>query len=147
MSALVQKRRFRAEINFRSLSNLMDSVNQGLLEEGHTGLLLDEDMHATAFAPPSSLSSFLTPGAQRDVLARRALHGALAVEAGVLAAVDVGVGSSAMPSSSRAVMQSDACGVLSLPAPLSQADGRRAAFDLALAAIVRRRFSCILLCW
>ena len=57
MSALVQKRRFRAEINFRSLSNLMDSVNQGLLEEGHTGLLLDEDMHATAFAPPSSLSS------------------------------------------------------------------------------------------
>ena len=55
-------RRFRPEINVRAPASLLNTVTQGMLEDGHAGVLLDEGMHSFAFACPPGLSSFWIPG-------------------------------------------------------------------------------------
>jgi hypothetical protein len=132
-------RRFRPGINTRAPNALLNAVTQGVLSDGHAGALLDEDTHAFAFSPRPSLSTFLIPGYDRDVLCRRAAFSGLAMDVGALAAHGHApdVEGNQWSRGNRAAVAGFAMAALQPPAPLSNVEGLKSVFDLALAEVVR----------
>ena len=107
-------------------------------------MLLDESMHHFAFAcrplrPSMALASYAIPGPDRDVLCRRAAFAALAMDAGALATVQhvADEHGERLAKANQACVNGFAMGVLQYPAPLSNVDGLKSVFDLAMAEIVR----------
>jgi hypothetical protein len=133
-------RRFRPEINVRAPNALINSVTQGVLEEGHAGVLLDESMQSFAFAARPTLSSFVIPSGERDVLCRRAAYSTMAMDVGVLAAepMPACAHSERMSRGNRGCGAAFTAAALQFPAPLSNVEGLKSVFELALAEIVRR---------
>ena len=138
---MASPKRFRPEINVRAASALVNTVTQSVLEDGHAGVLLDEAMQHFAFASKPTLSSFTIPGPDRDLVCRRAAFGALTMDAGALAATHhtMDDDGECLTKANRACLSSFTLAALQFPAALSNAEGLKSAFDLAMAEIVRER--------